>query len=132
MAPLLLIAISLAGAVFGEEAARGEIFSQLLGLLGDDGAAAIAGLLKSVHCNGQSVVGTLAGAALSLLGATSVFAELRDALDRIRNAQARAPSGTWWALQRTRLMSFGLILGAGFLLLVWLVVSAALAARGRW
>ena len=132
MAPLLLIAISVAGAVFGVEAARGEIFAQLRGLLGDDGASAVAGLLKSVQRNGQSALGTTLGAVLLLVGATSVFAELQDSLDRIWRVPARATSSGLLELLRTRLMSFGLILGIGFLLMVSLAVSAALSAWGRW
>ncbi len=132
LAPLLLIVISVAGAVFGVDAARGEIFSQLRGLLGDDGAAAVAALLKSIERNDQSVIGTAVGAALLLIGATSVFSELQDTLDRIWQLPARPASNGWWQLLRTRLLSFGLILGIGFLLIVSLATSAALAAWGRW
>ena len=136
MAPLLLIAISVAGAVFGQDAARAEILGQLQVLLGSDGAAAVASLLRSVQRNDQSLMGTLIGAALLLVGATTVFAELQDSLDRIWHVPR--PSGpvkdvnAWWLLLRTRLMSFGLIVGIGFLLMVSLAVSAALAAWGRW
>jgi len=136
MAPLLLIAISVAGAVFGIDTARGEILAQLTGLLGTEGAAAVASLLDSVQRNDQSVTGTLLGAGLLLVGATTVFAELQDSLDRIWQvpAQGATPSTAngWWLLIRARLMSFGLILGIGFLLTVSLAVSAALAAWGRW
>ena len=136
MAPLLLIVISVAGAVFGAETARGEILSQLSGLLGPDGAAAVASLLHSVQRDDSSVSGTLIGSALLLVGATTVFAELQDSLDRIWHVPPAAGpvknvSG-WWLLVRTRLMSFGLILGIGFLLTVSLAVSAGLAAWGRW
>jgi membrane protein len=138
MAPLLLIAISVAGAVFGLDAARGEILGQLSGLLGRDGAAAVESLLKSVQRNDQSVIGTTVGIVLLLLGATTVFAELQDSLNRIWKVPAPGPAPMvsnfhgGWLLLRTRLMSFGLILGIGFLLMVSLAVSAALAAWGRW
>ncbi len=132
MAPVLLIVISVAGAVFGADAARGEILGQLSGLLGSDGAAAVASLLGSVQRNDQSATGTLVGVVLLLIGATSVFAELQDSLDRIWKVPARPNASAWWPLLRTRLMSFGMILGIGFLLIVSLTLSAALAAWGRW
>ena len=130
IAPLLLIVISIAGLVFGDEAARGEIFSQLEGMLGAPGALAVQGLLESVREPSESVMATVFGVALLLIGATSVFGELQDALDRIWRAPVRA-SG-WWVLIRARLLSFGMILGIGFLLMVSLVASAALAALQKW
>ena len=136
MAPLLLIAISVAGAVFGVDAARAEMLAQLQGLLGREGADAVASLLRSVQRNEQSISGTVIGSVLLLIGATTVFAELQDALDRIWKVPPRpevdVPVNAWWLLLRARLVSFGMILGIGFLLMVSLAVSAALAAWGRW
>ena len=133
MAPLLLIVISIAGLVFGDEAARGEIFSQLEGMLGASGALAVQGLLESVRKPSESVTATVFGVVLLLIGATSVFGELQDALDRIWRAPVRAGQSGWWRLVRARLLSFGMILGIGFLLIVSLVASAALAAlQKRW
>ena len=130
-APLLLIVVAVAGLVFGRDAARGEIFNQLHGLIGEQGAIAVQGLLQSVSKPAEGALATAIGTAALLLGATSVFAELQDALDRIWRAPVRDRSGVW-RLLRTRLLSFGMILGIGFLLMVSLVVSAALAALGRW
>ena len=132
MAPLLLIVISIAGLVFGDEAARGEIFSQLEGMLGASGALAVQGLLESVRKPSESVTATIFGVVLLLIGATSVFGELQDALDRIWRAPVRAGQSGWWRLVRARLLSFGMILGIGFLLIVSLVASAALAALQKW
>ncbi len=129
--PLLLIVISVAGIWFGPEAARGEIFGQLQGLVGSAGAAAIQELLESVNRPAGGIAGTLIGVVLMLVGATTVFAELQDALDRIWRAPARHGSGLW-NLLRTRLLSFGLILGIGFLMLVSLVISAGLTAFESW
>ena len=131
-APLLLIVVSVAGLVFGRDAARGEIFSQLNGLIGEEGALAVQGLLQSVSKPAEGVLATLAGTAVLLIGATTVFAELQDALDRIWRAPVRDRSSGLWSLLRARLLSFGMILGIGFLLMVSLVVSAGLAALGRW
>jgi membrane protein len=132
IAPLLLIVISIAGLIFGEEAARGEIFAQLQGLMGEQGAQAIQGLLESVSKPEPSLAATVIGAVLLLVGATTVFAELQDALDRIWRAPERDKSGGIWGLLRSRLLSFGMILCIGFLLIVSLILSAALAALGKW
>ncbi|MHB8053999.1 MAG: YihY/virulence factor BrkB family protein [Candidatus Aminicenantales bacterium] len=131
LAPLLLIVISIAGLIFGLDAARGEIVGQLEGLMGQQGAAAVQGLLESVNKPSESVTVTLIGAVLLLIGATTVFSELQDALDRIWRIPKRKKSGIWRFL-RARLLSFGMILGIGFLLMVSLVVSTALAALGKW
>jgi len=132
IAPLLLIVISIAGAVFGEDAARGEIFEQLDELLGSHGAAAVQGLLDSAVKTTGSVLATVFGSALLFIGATSVFAELQDALDRIWRAPQRGGPSGLWRFVRARLLSFGMILGIGFLLIVSLALSAALSAFGHW
>jgi membrane protein len=131
LAPLLLIVVSVAGLVFGEDAVRGELFNQLQGLMGGDAAKAVEGLLASVNKPGKGVAGTVVGVLLLLFGATTVFAELQDALDRIWRAPARKKGGLW-SLLRARVLSFGLILGLAFLLMVSLVLGAAIAALGRW
>lgn len=132
IAPLLLIVIAVAGLVFGQQAAQGAIVGQLQGLLGESAAQTIQGLLQSVSEPKEGVVATAVGAVLLLLGATTVFAELQDDLNRIWKAPQRArPSGLWGWL-RARILSLGMILGIGFLLLVSLVASAAIAALGTW
>lgn len=132
LAPLLLIVIAVAGMVFGEDAARGEITAQLRSLMGEDGAKVVQGLLASVHKPAEGVAATLLGAVLLFVGATSVFGELQDALDRIWRAPTPVRSSGWFSLIRARLLSFGMILAIGFLLTVSLVVSAALSFMGRW
>ena len=132
LAPLLLIAISVAGAVFGLEAARGEILQQMRLLLGAEGAQVIGSLLDNVRQSGQSTLGTVVGLLFLVVGATTVFAELQDSLDHIWRVNTPRRGGTLWQLLRSRLLSFGLVLGIGFLLTVSLAASAALAAWGRW
>jgi membrane protein len=132
LAPLLLIVISIAGLVFGADAARGEIFGQLRGLMGNDAAKAVEAVLASVDRPASGALGTAIGVVVLLVGATSVFAELQDALDRIWRAPARDKSGGLWRLLRGRVLSFGLILGLAFLLLVSLVLGAAISALGSW
>lgn len=132
IAPLLLIVISVAGLVFGADAARGEIFGQLRGMMGADAAAGVEGLLTSVSKPSQGIIATVVGLVVLLIGATTVFGELQDSLDRIWRAPMRDKSGGLWGLLRTRLLSFGMILGIAFLLMVSLVSSAALSALGKW
>jgi membrane protein len=130
IAPLLIIAIAVAGFVFGENAARGEVFAQLRGLIGDQGAAAIEATVKSASQTGSGTFAAIVGIVILLLGATSVFAELQSDLDRIWDSPKPAKPGIWGML-RGRVLSFGMVLGIGFLLLVSLVLSAALAALGH-
>ncbi len=132
LAPLLLIVISIAGLVFGQEAVRGEVFVQLQDLLGAEASRAVEDLLASVSKPAESLTSTAIGVVLLLVGATSVFGELQDALDRIWRAPARDRSGGLWGLVRARLLSFGMILGIAFLLMVSLVFSAVVAALGKW
>lgn len=138
LAPLLLIVISVAGLWFGEEAARGEVVAQIAQLVGPASARAVESALLTLDKPQAGVAGTVFGVGALLVGATSAFAELRNAMDRIWNVPPpgeRPPRPPWmalWELLRTRLLSIGMILGIGFLLLVSLAVSAALAAFGRW
>ena len=132
LAPVLLIVISVAGLIFGPEAARGEIFGQLRGLMGTDAAKAVEDILTSVNKPTEGITATAIGFVLLFIGATTVFGELQDALDRIWRAPERDKTSGWWGLIRARLLSFGMILGIAFLLIVSLVLSAAVAAFGRW
>ncbi len=132
IAPLLLIVISIAGFIFGVEAARGEIFAQLQDLMGETAAFAIQGLLESASKPTEGVTATIIGLVLLLIGATTVFAELQDDLDRIWRAPKRIKDAGIFGLIRTRVLSFGMVLGIGFLLIVSLIFSAALAALGKW
>lgn len=134
MAPLLLIVISVAGFFFGEDAARGQIVAQLRSIMGDAGASAVQDLLVSVRQPGKGAMATIVGVVLLLIGATTVFGELQDALDRIWRVPVRnhALSG-WLSLVRARVLSFGMVLAIGFLLMVSLVASTAVEALGeRW
>ncbi|MES2208291.1 MAG: YihY/virulence factor BrkB family protein [Pseudomonadota bacterium] len=131
LAPLLLIVISVAGLIFGDDAVRGEVFGQLQGLMGKQTAKDIQGILASFSQPSSGITGTIIGAVMLMIGATTVFGELQDALDRIWRAPARSNSGLW-QLIKTRLLSFGMILGIAFLLIVSLVMGAAVSALGKW
>ena len=138
IAPLLLIVIAIGGLVFGREAVQGQIVAQMSGLIGNSGAVAIQGLIESASSPARGLLATLISVAVLVVGATSVFSELQSALDRIwrvpvpprQNSVGKL--GSVWNLVRGRVLSFGLILGLGFLMMVSLVTSAALAAFGKW
>ena len=132
LAPFLLIVISIAGLVFGADAVRGEIFGQLRGMMGTDSASAIELLLASVSEPSQSLTAAAVGLAFLLIGATSVFGELQNALDRIWQAPSQMRSANLWQLLRVRLLSLGMICGVAFLLMVSLVLGAAMVALGNW
>jgi hypothetical protein len=96
LAPLLIIVIAVAGMVFGQQAAQGEIVAQLRGIMGAEGAVVVEGMLKAAREPATSVVATIVGVAILLLGATAIFAELQSALDRIWRVPApQAESGIW-------------------------------------
>ena len=130
IAPLLVIVIAVAGFAFGNDAASGALFGQLRGMLGDEGAAVAQRLVASAREPRTSLFATLAGLVTMVIGATTVLAELQSALNRIWRAPP-VKSGLWTML-RSRLLSLSLILAIGFLLLVSLVASAAMAALGQW
>lgn len=132
LAPLLLIVVSVAGLVWGGEAVRGELFDELAGLLGANAAATLEALLRSVSWPAGGWLNTALGLGLMLVGATTMFAELQDALDTIWRAPARPLQG-WLAWLRARLLSFGVILGLSFLMLVSLLLDALIsAAQSLW
>jgi len=130
LAPLLIIAIAVAGLFFGRDAAQEAIVGQLGGLLGETGGTAINDILESTSDFGSGVVGLVVGIGALLLGATTAFVELQDDLDRIWKAPPRVGSGIV-NLIRSRLLSFGMVLFIGFLLAISLALSAAVAAIGN-
>ena len=132
IAPLLLIVIAVAGWFFGEHAVRGELVGALQDLMGEEGAKAVEGLLASVSEPKEGLIATLVGLFVLLLGATSVFGELQNNLDRIWRAPAPKTVKSWWRLLRSRLLSFGMILGIAFLLMVSLVLDAVLSTLGKF
>jgi membrane protein len=132
IAPILVIAVAIAGYVFGPTVAETHLLQQMQGLLGDSGATAVQGLLASAHQSDKKGIAAAIGVGTLLVGATSVFGELQNTLDFIWKTPPRKDTVAWWRMVRSRILSFGLILGVGFLLLVSLLASAALAALGSW
>jgi membrane protein len=132
IAPVLLIVIWVAGEFFGADLVQEHILMQMRMLLGDAGAAAVRDLLLSAKYSTRSGLSTAAGIAAVFIGATSVFAELQNALHRIWRTPPRSIVQGLWHAVRARFISFGLILGVGFLLLVSLIASAGLEGLAVW
>jgi membrane protein len=132
LTPILLIVIWVASAFIAPDAVQTHVLTQMRLLLGDTGAAAVRTLLVSARYGGKNGWSTAVGVVTLLIGATSVFAQLQNSLNRIwRTPNPEGKEGMWQAA-RDRLLSFGLVLCVGFLLLVSLVVSAGLESMGSW
>ena len=132
LAPLLIIVIGITALVFGEDAAQGRIAGEINGLVGEKGAEAIQAMLQNAGAHKSSgIVATIIGIATLLFGASGVFGELQDALNTIWGVKPKPGRGIV-DIVRSRFFSFAMVLGIVFLLLVSLVVSAALAALGKF
>jgi membrane protein len=136
MAPLLFIMISIAGLFFGAEAVRGVVFEQVADLMGENGAEAVEEMLAHVSEPKTGLWATAVGVVVLIFGATTVFAQLQAALDAIWEvpdevAKAEKQNAIW-TFVKGRLLSFGLVLGLAFLIVVSLLLSAAMSALGKW
>lgn len=126
LAPVLVIVIAIASFLFEQSAVQSRIIDQLQGLLGENGAALVQEMLTSAQTQEGGLWATLISLALLIIGASGLFIQLQDALNTVWNVVPRPDSGIW-ALVRNRLLSFGMVLAIGFLLMVSLLLSAALA-----
>lgn len=127
MAPLVIIAIAVAGLAFGEEAARGQVYQQIEWLLGPKGATEIQTLIQASSDTRQSWLATIIGVVTLLIGASGVFAQLKDALNSIWGVMLKPGGGIMRSLKEY-LLNFSMVLGVGFLLIISLLLSAVLQA----
>jgi membrane protein len=126
IAPLLIIIIAVAGMVFGDDAARGQISTQLAAIVGPQAGQAIQGLVANARTPSTGILSTVVSVAVVLVGASGVFGELQSALNRIWEVKPKPGRGVR-GFVRDRFFSFAMVMGVAFLLLVSLVVSAVLA-----
>ncbi len=131
IAPLFVIVLAIAAIWFGEEAARRELFGQVSGLVGKEGAEAIQALVSAAHKTKTGAWATLIAVVTLFVGATGVFVQLQDALNSIWGVRRKPGRGVRNFI-KDRLLSFALIVGIGFLLMVSLVLSAGLSALGNY
>jgi membrane protein len=125
LCPLLIIVISLAGIFFGREAVQGKIYWQLNGLVGNEAALQIQNIITNIQQTQFTQLGAVIGTAILIIGATGVFTEMQDSINYIWSVKAK-PKKSWLKFLMNRLLSFSLIVGMGFILLVSLVLSALL------
>ncbi|RPH46001.1 MAG: YihY/virulence factor BrkB family protein [Burkholderiales bacterium] len=128
LAPTLVIVIAIGGAFFGPEAVRGQLVGQLTGLIGEEGALAVQGLIQSAWLAEGSLLKTLLSVATLLIGASAVFAELSEDVNLLWKVPPRPGDGAVSAFLRVRLLSIGLVVGVGFLLVVSLVLDTVVTA----
>jgi membrane protein len=131
LAPILVLVIAIAGFFYGTDAAQGQLLDELRGLVGQQGAETIQAILAGARNKESGKLATMIATGLLLVGATSAFAELKDSLDEIWDVPP-PKDASWWDTVRTRLLSFGLILTLGLLLMFTLVVSAALSVLEKY
>jgi membrane protein len=129
LAPLLMMVIAIAGLVFGQEAAEGQIMEQIQGLVGEKSAQAIQSMIKEARKPAAGLIATGVAVVMLLFGATGVFAQLQESLNIIWRVKEKEGEGIWKMI-KNRFISLLAVLGTGFLLLVSLVISAALSALG--
>jgi membrane protein len=131
MAPLLVVCVGIAGLVFGAKAAESQVAYEIRNIVGGQGGQVIEGLLQESAKPWNGLVATAIGVFMLLFGASGVFGELRDILDQVWSVKP-PNSGGVMGMIRSRFFSFALVLGIGFLLLVSLILSAAIAAAGKF
>ena len=127
LAPLLIVAISIAGAIFGEDAARGAVREQLTGALGSEAALAVQEMISGASKSGNNAIMAVVGVVVLLISASGVFAQLKDAMNTVWQIELKPGRGIF-AIARDRFLSLAMVLVIGFLLLISLVLSATLAA----
>ena len=131
LAPLLIIATDITALAFGERAAQNAIAGQIQGFFGPDSAGTIQALIQSDHKHAQAIVATIIGVATLLIGASGVFGEIQGALNTIWHVRSEVQTGIRQYI-KSCLLSFGMVLSVGFLLLVSLLLSARLAGIFRY
>jgi membrane protein len=132
LAPLVLVTIALAGLFFGKDVVAAGVVAQVRGLVGEAGAAVVATVLETSEDPETSALSVLGGLIVLFAGATTVFVQLQDALNRIWCVEPNPERGALWEFVKGRLLSLAMVLGIGFLLLVSLCADAALAAFATW
>jgi len=129
VAPLIILAVAVAGLAFGEDAAREHIPGELAGVVGAGAATAIQSIAKNAHTPSTGALSIAIGILVLLFGASGVFGELQSALNTVWQVAPKPGRGIWGVI-KDRFFSFTLVVGVAFLLLVSLIVSAALKELG--
>ena len=129
LAPMLLLIISLAGAIWGQEAIEGKVFSEINGLIGDKAANQVQEIITNLRLSGETTLSLIIGAVTLVIGATTVFGEIQDSINIIWRLRAKPKRG-WLKLLKDRLRSGSIIVGLGFLLIVMLIINGLVSTLG--
>jgi membrane protein len=135
LAPMLIIAIAVAGLIWQRQAVQEQVLSQMQGLIGEQGKTFIAGLLDSASRPAQGIFATIVGLITLIFGALGVFNELHNSLNTVWDVPEKKVTGMWNSIKEVimnRFLSFTMVLGIGFMLLVSLVISTGISALGNW
>lgn len=131
IAPLLVVLTTLFGFLFGKEAMQGRVYEQLNKLVGNSAAIEIQDLIKNIHLSKNSFFATVLSLIILLIGATSIFGEIQDSINKIWGLKIKKHK-VWWKLILTRLLSFSLIISMGLIMIVSLLLNAVVAAFGKF
>ena len=131
IAPLVILVIGIVALIFGHSTAQNQLLSQVDSMVGHQGSEAVKGMIEHAQKPAPGTFASIVGVITLLFGASGVFGELRSALNTMWDAKPEVESGIWGTI-RERFFSFGMVLAVGFLLLISLVISAALAALGKF
>ena len=131
IAPLLIVMTTLFGFLFGKEAMQGRVYEQLNNLVGSEAAIQIQDIIKNIHLSRNSFFATVISLIILLIGATTIFGEIQDSINKIWGLRMKKHK-VWWKLILTRLLSFSLILSIGIIMILTLLLNAAVAAFGKF
>ena len=123
LGPLLILIISICGFFYGRDAVEGKVYGQLAGFVGTDAAVKLQEIIKNAAVTGKSTIAIIIGALTLLIGSTAVFGEIQDSINTIWGIKPKPKRG-WLKMLKNRFLSFSVVIGLGFLLLVSLSVSA--------
>jgi membrane protein len=131
LAPILIVIISVSSILFGKEAMQGHIYAQIKDLVGPDAAIQIQDIVKNVQVTGRGFFASVVSIVILLIGATGIFGEVQDSLNKIWGLRVKTKK-TWWKLILNRLLSFSLIVSMGFIMMVSLLLNAVISAFGNY
>ena len=131
LAPLVILVIALVALIFGHSTAQDQLLGQVDSMIGHQGSKAVKGMIEHAQEPASGTFASIIGVITLLFGASGVFGELRSALNKMWDVRIDSGGGVWGTIKQ-RFFSFGMVLAVGFLLLVSLVISAALAALGKF
>ena len=127
LAPLLVLLISILGSIYGRDAVQNQLFGQISGLVGATAAEQIQSMISNVKLSGSTFFATVLSSVIVAFSATTIFGDIQDSINKIWGLKSK-PKKAWWKLILDRLLSFSMIVGIGFILLISLAVNAIVAA----